>query len=127
MTAKPKSRPIPSKPIERAHILIPGDRAAGLRDQSFMAEVWIDPSTVGDDTFWGWLAIIRHKISAAWEEMLGEKPGVMFDFEVEEQTAREKACRRVVEGTAKMASSAPPEVREALGAVAHDVLKQRLD
>lgn len=84
------TRQIPSKPIERAFIRFPGDPAAGLRDQDFTAEIWIDPGCVGEDSFWGWLSVCRHKIASAYSEMIGDgQPSVTFDFELDARAARE--------------------------------------
>ena len=79
--------PLPTKPIESATVFFSGDPSVGIPPCSFNVELFIDLEAYGSDEKErrSHLLWVRNQLSNLYQEMQGEEPSVMFDFECEEE------------------------------------------
>jgi len=71
------------KPIERATVFFEGDRSVGIPDRSFDLEMYYQPSDLDC------LNAQRKAIADLYENLGGERPKVMFDFEMAQEAEAE--------------------------------------
>lgn len=79
---------LPIKPIESATVFVSGDRSVGIQSATFNLQLYLDLNCYGDDAA-DILKETRNQIYLLYSDMVSEKVVVMFDFEIEEQTAKE--------------------------------------
>lgn len=85
---------LPTKPIQWALIEIAGDPMAGIADQQFEIELWVDPAD-HDNWLEAHLRDLRGTIEIVYQSMSGEPSVIVtFDFELEARIVRDEALRR---------------------------------
>ncbi len=80
-----KTKTLPTNPIERVFVHVAGDKSVGIRPADFELTLYYDVGRwTGDNhTALECLDELRDNIAALYEQMSGEKPVVMFDYENE--------------------------------------------